>query len=103
MGDYPAKLTGAIADLELEEITGLVQGGLDAGETATDLLGGMCAGGVIAYSLGNAVYPQKLLGRGNGTLWTVALDPRGTVLECARIASGVSRPSKVDSLKKPEA
>jgi poly-gamma-glutamate synthesis protein (capsule biosynthesis protein) len=46
------------------------------------------AGGVVAYSLGNAVYPKKLLGRGNGTLWTVALDPRGTVLEWARIASG---------------
>ena len=48
------------------------------------------AGGVVAYSLGNAVYPKKLLGRGNGTLWTVALDPRGTVLEWARIASGAS-------------
>jgi methylmalonyl-CoA mutase cobalamin-binding domain/chain len=44
MGDYPERLTKAIADLELEEIAPLVQEGLDAGETATDLLGGMCIG-----------------------------------------------------------
>lgn len=44
MGDYPEKLTKAIAELELEEIAPLVQEGLDAGETATDLLGGMCVG-----------------------------------------------------------
>jgi hypothetical protein len=49
------------------------------------------AGGVIAYSLGNAVYPQALLGRGNGWLWSVAVDPTGTVLDCARLASGVTR------------
>lgn len=44
MGDYPEKLTKAIAELELEEIAPLVQEGLDAGETATELLGGMCGG-----------------------------------------------------------
>lgn len=48
------------------------------------------AGGVIAYSLGNAVYPQHLLGRGNGVLWTVDLDPSGTLLESARTTSGTT-------------
>lgn len=44
MGEYPDKLTQAIADLELEEIAGLAKQGLDAGEEPSDLLGGMCAG-----------------------------------------------------------
>ncbi|MCU0780484.1 MAG: CapA family protein [Akkermansiaceae bacterium] len=37
------------------------------------------AGGLIHYSLGNAVHPKFLLGRGNGAVWHLRLDPRGTV------------------------
>jgi len=44
MGDYPEKLSQAIADLELESIAALVQEALDAGEEPTALLGGMGAG-----------------------------------------------------------
>ena len=44
MGDYPEKLTKAVADLELENIQPLVKEALDAGEAPTDILGGMCLG-----------------------------------------------------------
>jgi 5-methyltetrahydrofolate--homocysteine methyltransferase len=44
MGDYPEKLTKAIAELELENIQPLVKEALDSGEAPTDLLGGMCLG-----------------------------------------------------------
>lgn len=37
------------------------------------------AGGLIHYSLGNAVYPRHLLGRGDGAVWCVRLDSGGTV------------------------
>ena len=37
------------------------------------------AGELIHYSHGNAVFPESLLGSGNGALWTVRLDPHGSV------------------------
>ncbi|MBN8456530.1 MAG: CapA family protein [Verrucomicrobia bacterium] len=39
------------------------------------------AGGVIAHSLGNAIYPKSLLGRGDGMIWRVSLDKRGSVAD----------------------
>jgi len=49
------------------------------------------AGGVIAYSLGNAVYPKPLLGRGSGMVWRVTLDVRGSVVEATSAAAGLGR------------
>ena len=49
------------------------------------------AGGVIAYSLGNAVYPKPLLGRGGGMVWRVTLDVRGSVVEATSAAAGLGR------------
>jgi len=38
-------------------------------------------GAVIAYSLGNAVYPLVLQGRGSGAVWEVTVQANGDVLE----------------------
>ena len=39
------------------------------------------AGGAVAHSLGNVIYPKNLLGRGNGMIWKVSLDKTGAVAE----------------------
>ncbi len=38
---------------------------------------GMHGGAAIAYSLGNAVYPLALRGRGSGCIWKLVLDANG--------------------------
>ena len=36
---------------------------------------------MIAYSLGNAVYPLALRGQGSGAVWEVTVQANGDVLE----------------------
>jgi poly-gamma-glutamate capsule biosynthesis protein CapA/YwtB (metallophosphatase superfamily) len=46
----------------------------------------MHGGAAIAYSLGNAVYPSALRGRGSGFIWSLAIDAHGAVVSAGRQA-----------------
>jgi len=43
-------------------------------------------GAAIAYSLGNAVYPLALRGRGNGAIWKLELDSNGSKISATQQA-----------------
>ena len=47
---------------------------------------GLHGGAAIAYSLGNAVYPIALRGRGSGTIWNLEMDANGCMVAEARQA-----------------